>query len=181
MVPARSPPMSDSYVVPVRPPSIAPERPATPRHLTDGVAASPDPGGLCRFNTFAAPHDCGAAGTQRTPIHRADELRECSLKAYRLVRSPPLMSVGGRSVPHRDRSRRLHGMCGRKGIPMAADRRYWPTELRWASTNGTGPAAAKRALTRLHEALRPTRKTAKRHLCSADIRTTGRPSCSGHE
>lgn len=89
-----------------------------------------------------------------TAVHRADELHEGSLKTYSLARLPPLMSVGGRSVPIGLDPARF-AECAVAG---AYQRLLWqlvgdtgPLSFAGLPTDGAGLAAAKRALTLLRE------------------------------
>lgn len=89
-----------------------------------------------------------------TAIHRADELVDGPLKAYSLARLPPLMSVGGRSVPIGLNPTRF-AECAVAG---AYQRLLWqligdtgPLRFAGLPTDGAGLAAARRALTLLRE------------------------------
>lgn len=89
-----------------------------------------------------------------TAMHRADELHNSPLKAYSLARLPPLMSVGGRSVPIGVDTTRF-AECAVAG---AYQRLLWqligdthPLSFAGLPTDGAGLAAAKRALALLRE------------------------------
>ena len=89
-----------------------------------------------------------------TAIHRADELVYGTLKASSLARLPPLMSVGGRSVPIGLDPTRF-AECAVAG---AYQRLLWqligdtgPLRFAGLPTDGAGLAAARRALTVLRE------------------------------
>lgn len=89
-----------------------------------------------------------------TAIHRADELHEGPLKEYSLARLPPLMSVGGRSVPSGVDPTRF-AECAVAG---AYQRLLWqlvgdtePLNFAGLPSDGAGLAVARRALALLRE------------------------------